>query len=313
MKKIDQYYEKKSSEPSKRNLSDGSANSGNSPKRTIYDADDGPVDFPEQMPQWVSVLIDTIDKVGNRVDDVMNRIDNLTASFDSFKTQVNNQISDINSNIATLKVDYDQKIGDLATSSTFISAEYEEQKKLITDLQERMKAAEKNLETTKSKCKSYEGSLDSHSAAIESAEQYSRRNCALLHGVPEADGEKTDALVIDTIKQHLGVELQPHDFDRSHRLGPPRIPSAKIPHPRPRPIIIKFNRYNTRADVFQHKKKFKGSQYMITESLTRPRAAAFQEARLKYGDKKVWTMDGEIFIKNDKDKTVNLRLLMPLH
>ena len=41
--------------------------------------------------------------------------------------------------------------------------------------------------------------LDSLSGLVDKQEQYSRRNCLLLHGIPENKNEKTDDLCLATI------------------------------------------------------------------------------------------------------------------
>ena len=68
-------------------------------------------------------------------------------------------------------------------------------------------------------------------------EQYSRRNCLLLHGIDEDQDESTDVKVINSAS----------DIDRSHRIG-------KKSSGKKRPIIIKFARYNCRRHVYHNKK-----------------------------------------------------------
>lgn len=279
----------------KRTLSDSSANGGNSPKRIIYDAEDAPIDLPEDSPPWVAVLLQAIDRVNSKIED-------LSLAFDSYKSDVSSQVSVLKSSIDDLKLDYDHQILDLSNSVKFIADKYDEQVVINKALQGRIDQLEVHQETTKHVCKAHEQELSTQSAAIEAQEQYSRRNCALLHGIPEADGEDTDARFIEIVNQQLGVALETRDLDRSHRLGAPRQNGA-------RPIIVKFARYNTRAAVFRVKKKFKGTNFMLTESLTRRRVGVLNDARKRFGNKNVWTMDGEIFTK-DNNKTVNVRALL---
>ena len=74
----------------------------------------------------------------------------------------------------------------------------------------------------KTKCHGYEDLLVEQSELIDGLEQYSRRNCALIHGIPEDKAEKTDNVFIETISQHLGVNLKAEHLDRTHRLGAPK-------------------------------------------------------------------------------------------
>ena len=49
------------------------------------------------------------------------------------------------------------------------------------------------------------------------------------------------------------------------------------------------------------KKKLKGKNISITESLTRYRMSVLNEAREKYGFKNAWTYDGRILYKDNND------------
>ena len=60
----------------------------------------------------------------------------------------------------------------------------------------------------------------------------------------------------------------------AHRIGNPRDVGQKL-----RPIIVKFVRYNDRKTVFNRKKKLKGKNMSITESLTATQKKNLKEAR----------------------------------
>ena len=57
-------------------------------------------------------------------------------------------------------------------------------------------------------------------------------------------------------------EINIEDLDRTHRIG-------KVNNGKSRPIIVKFARYNVRKKVFHNKRKLKGKNMSITESLTK--------------------------------------------
>ena len=130
---------------------------------------------------------------------------------------------------------------------------------------------------------------------IDSQEQYSRRNCILIHGVKEEQNEDTDNVVVKLIKDNLEEDVDLTELDRFHRIG------KKKSNGKARPIIVKFARYNVRRKVFYNKKKLKGKNISITESLTKFRMEKLQEARELYDRKNVWTYDGRIMFKvNDE-------------
>ena len=90
--------------------------------------------------------------------------------------------------------------------------------------------------------------IESLRGCLDRQEQYSRRNCLLIHGLPESKNKNTDELVIDRIKEKMGEEIEKDEIDRSHRPGAPKNNGKS------RPIIIKFVRYNTSCRIFKNKK-----------------------------------------------------------
>ena len=129
-------------------------------------------------------------------------------------------------------------------------------------------------------------------SAVEKQEQYSRGNCLLLHGINENKDEDTDKMSLNTLNENLQLEVTELNIERSHRIGKPK------PNGKPRPIIIKFVRYNVRRKVHERKKMFKGKKISITESITAFRMSKLAEAREKYGFLNVWTSDGRVLYKD---------------
>ena len=81
-----------------------------------------------------------------------------------------------------------------------------------------------------------------------------------MHEVEEQ--ENTDNVVLNVIKEHLDVELSVKDVDRSHRIGKSNSKSKR------KLIIVKFINYNDRREIFNNKRRLKGTGVSITESLT---------------------------------------------
>ena len=115
----------------------------------------------------------------------------------------------------------------------------------------------------------------------------------MLHGIPENKNEKTDDLCLATINELLELAATEADIERTHRIGKPKDVCQKS-----RPIIVKFVRYNDRKNVFNKKKKLKGKNISITQSLTATRVKKLKEAREIHSFKNVWTSDGEILFKD---------------
>ena len=89
------------------------------------------------------------------------------------------------------------------------------------------------------------------SVHVDEQEQYSRRNCLLIHGVEENRNEDTDTLYWCTDTEHLGLDIQPSDIDRTHRIG-----NKNKARKKGQTLIIKFNRHNNRKKVFMNRRKF---------------------------------------------------------
>ena len=90
------------------------------------------------------------------------------------------------------------------------------------------------------------------------------------------------------------------DIERTQRIGKPRDAGQKSKH-----MILKFVRHNDRKNVFNSKKKLKGKNVSITESLTATRMKKLKEARKIYEFKNIWTSDGKILFK-DGSGNINL-------
>ena len=111
-------------------------------------------------------------------------------------------------------------------------------------------------------------------------EQYSRRNCHLIHGITEKNQENTDDLALEIFRGKL---------DRTYRIGKNDKKSN-----RPRPVNVKFIRYNDWKKIFSKKKQLKNSGISVTESLTKLRMSKLAKAREEFGFRNVWTVDGRI-------------------
>ena len=139
----------------------------------------------------------------------------------------------------------------------------------------------------------------------EEAEQYSRRNCLVFHGLRENEGENTNEIVKGVCAEKLGINLQDGDIDRTHRLGAKKN--------RSRGIIIRFTNYDVRNRVYQARKLLRdlpgpGDPIYIQESLTRSRSGLMKEIRTKYKDKykSIWTQDGRIRVITNEGHRLTL-------
>ena len=124
-------------------------------------------------------------------------------------------------------------INKLQESVDFISAkfnEYEEDKKAKW---RKTKLLEGNNLKMSDKVTCFEKQIDKK-------EQNSRRNCILLHGMPESKGEVADNITLKTICENInGNIITVDDIDRSHRIRKYDNQKKNL-----RQVIVQFTWYN---------------------------------------------------------------------
>ena len=145
--------------------------------------------------------------------------------------------------------------------------------KLATDLhnsfQLEMKKSDDKINNITIESDNLKKKVKSLEMALEKQEQYSRRQCLRVYGLPEAPNEKTDTVILD-LATKMGINLAAQDIDRSHRITP-RRPSTQHQKQHPKAIIVKFSRYNARSLMYGAKSRLKNTGVVIREDLT-PRA-----------------------------------------
>ena len=106
--------------------------------------------------------------------------------------------------------------------------------------------------------------------------------------------------MVAKVATKVGVEVQDQDIDRSHRLGAPK-PG------RPRPIIVKFTRYNKRSELIKSRRKLRGTGIGIQEQLTPFNQWLLGKAQelVKRCDiaKAAWSWDGTVTVLVQKEGT----------
>ena len=187
-----------------------------------------------------------------------------------------------------MQIKDDKQLIELTSSVEFLTSKFDELEKERKEKDELINSIQIEVSSLKVEVKNIEKKADDQ-------EQYSRRNCLLIHGLNEKKTEDTDEMVLGVINDKLNMEMSQVSVDRSHRLGKRKGPGQK-----PRAIIVKFTRYKDRHLVFRNKKLLKGSDISVTESLTLKRMEHLQKAREQHRFANVWTLDGKIMFKGNK-------------
>ena len=167
-----------------------------------------------------------------------------------------------------------------------------------------MEAKTRKLHALDEQIKHMQKNIVDIKASVDEQEQYSRRNCLRFHGVPETAGENTDKVIIELVKEKMGVELHPSDIDRSHRITP-RNPKEGD-HAQPKSIIVKFSRYNARDSVYRARTKLRRTNIYIHEDLTAKRSRLLYKSRNHTNVEKTWTSDGRIIALTKDNRKVSI-------
>lgn len=166
----------------------------------------------------------------------------------------------------------------------------EKKDEVITALTEQCTTLERELKTAKNK--------------IDDADQYERKDSVILTGPavkPMEDNENTHELVQNLLKDQFDIEINKHDINITHRLGP-----IKASTPKQRNIYVKFVRRDVKRRVVQKsrelgKEKGKNSPLHANESLTPLRRKIHNTLRQMKKDvpdlvKGCTTLEGKVFV-----------------
>ena len=171
--------------------------------------------------------------------------------------------------------------------------------KLANDLHDsfqlEMKKSDDKINDLSSESENLKKKVKSLEMALEKQEQYSRRQCLRVYGIPESPNENTDKVILD-LATKMGVTLADHDIDRSHRITP-RRPSNRSTNQQqhPKAIIVKFSRYNARSLMFGAKSRLKNTGIVIREDLTPERQELYFKTLSHRNTSRTWSIDGRIF------------------
>lgn len=169
---------------------------------------------------------------------------------------------------------------------------------IIKKIDEKIEVVNKNITLLQEQLENAEEERSKLAVRVGELEQYSRRNCLRVFGIPEARSEDTEKKVLEIFTTKMGINIMPDQIDRCHRVGALSHSNSK----KSRAIIIKFVSYKYRQQIFFNKKMLKGTGITIREDLAKSRLELYNEISREYGYKDVWTHDGVIYVNRDSVK-----------
>ena len=244
----------------------------------------------ERFQSQITKRVETVEKANlnfvkkcEGIENQTNEVKKKVCSLDALVGSMNVKMTSFDTEKESMK----GRLVELEKSAEFSSEIYEEMKKEFSTLD----LANKNLLKT----------VELLQKQVDSNEQHNRNECLLLHGVSENPKEtplQSASLFVQTINTTLGLELNPNEIRRAHRLGKKRADG------KPRPLIARFWSCNLRNNVYSKKKFCKGKSVSLTENLTKTRMHQKTDAEKKYGSGNVWTREGRIYAKDTSSDTI---------
>ena len=191
---------------------------------------------------------------------------------------------------------------------SFTSKQYDPLLKRLTVCEEENKKLRNENKTLQKTLDKLDTSFRSVTKANNDLEQYTRRECVEIRGVPQKP-EESNSIVKDLGKA-IGVDITDTDISVSHHLPPSKFYKSKKPGPSP--IIVKFVRRDTKGAFYRARLKlnemtsndlgFTDEHRMyISESLSPTNRELFNEAYKLKKDldyKFLWTSNGKVFLRS---------------
>ena len=162
-----------------------------------------------------------------------------------------------------------------------------------------LKFQEEEIEKLRAEVKQKDAEIDALKLQVDEIEQYSRKYCLNIKGVPENENEDPVKIVTE-LAARAGVSVDKSDIDIVHRIGKkPRDGRSKIAN---RDIVVKFANFVKRKELWAARKRVtetsvsdrRGTRQgpapsvYVMENLTKYRAKVMFLAREMKRTKKIW-------------------------
>ena len=148
----------------------------------------------------------------NSVSLILSRFDKIDARIDNIEDTINSRFSEIKSDLSPLRTyvdDTNRRIDQIEDSQTFISNQYESQRKISDKIISSLSQFEKeNAELIAINAKLNHDLKEERIERIELA-QYQRRNMIEISGIPRENEEDTSSLVAKVAELSGISNLQP--------------------------------------------------------------------------------------------------------
>jgi chromosome segregation ATPase len=228
-------------------------------------------------------------------------------------------------NLEEFKAILDEKLAPLKSEISEVKAKSEEMRafldmanekydEIITKLAQRdgeMKDIKTENKILKATIQTMDDQVRQLTDSVNDLEQYSRRECLEIQGIPLKNFDDTNSIVVN-VGELMGINIKEEDISVSHRLPIRSNYRGKQADPT---IIVKFVRRHTKEIFYRARKELKNktskdlgyvktNSIYINESLTEKNKSLFggaRRAKKELGYSFICTANGRIFLRKDKD------------
>ena len=206
-----------------------------------------------------------------------------------------------------------EKIAAIEHSLTFVSDNYSDLQKKVKHLEAGDKVVNKLIQAQQADISALRNDVAAIKNTLNDHEQYSRRDCLEIRGVPElpdTTSKPSTNMIVKEIGRLTGIEIKDADISTSHRL---KENQSRNEAPA---IIVKFISRDLRNKLYAAKKNLKNKScrdlkgferqrsqsLFISESLTKQNRELLNkclQTKKKYYVKFVWTFNGRILMRQD--------------
>lgn len=238
----------------------------------------------------------------------------INARFD----KIENLIHSLSESLTTRYKELDDKITEVISSQTFLNTKFEEFVERLSKVEVANNDLVKENTSLKTQVLGSANEINSLKEAMNNLEQYSRRDCLEIKGIPEKESESVEETndIVQSLGDKIGVTIQEYDISISHRL--PSRRSSSLYTGSPTPIIVKFTNRIVRDKFYRARRLLKNitsenlgyntsNKIFINESLTQRNKDLFYkclQVKKAKGLKFLWTNVGKIYMKKDDHSSV---------
>ena len=189
------------------------------------------------------------------------------------------------------------------TTELIVSQDYDS---VTLELNPKFAKIEQALSSQRTQIENLEERISRIKKKLDDYDQESLLDSLVFHGVKQLPGVDTRTTIFQIINNKMSVtDLSYSDFINVYRF---RLNNPITQHEessiRIAPIVVKFSGKDVARRVSKAKAKLASTGVFVSESLTKRRRDILNAAKDKYGQRNVWSDQGQILAKPSAGSTV---------